>query len=71
MTQKIPFYDEDREVMFRNVVENELEFPKGLSSKAQRIITEVPFLLFKLLEKNPEQRLGTNGADEIKKHPFF
>ncbi|PQE18134.1 Serine threonine- kinase gad8 protein [Rutstroemia sp. NJR-2017a BBW] len=28
-------------------------------------------LLTKLLKRNPEQRLGTNGASEIKNHPFF
>jgi len=28
-------------------------------------------LIRKLLEKIPERRLGHNGADEIKKHPFF
>lgn len=28
-------------------------------------------LLSKLLVRNPSKRLGFNGVDEIKKHPFF
>lgn len=28
-------------------------------------------LLSKLLIKNPKQRLGANGATEVKEHPFF
>jgi len=28
-------------------------------------------LLSKLLVRNPTKRLGFNGTDEIKKHPFF
>ena len=28
-------------------------------------------LLTKLLARNPTQRLGYNGSEEIKKHPFF
>jgi serum/glucocorticoid-regulated kinase 2 len=28
-------------------------------------------LLSALLERNPQKRLGFNGAEEIKIHPFF
>ena len=28
-------------------------------------------LINKLLVMNPEERLGFNGADEIKNHPYF
>lgn len=28
-------------------------------------------LLKKLLERNPKKRLGVNGAEEIKTHPWF
>ncbi len=46
LTHKIPFYDEDREVMFRNVVEGQLQFPKELSQNAQMIIQEVQIWQF-------------------------
>lgn len=35
-----------------------------MSSDARNLIT-------RLLNREPEGRLGTEGAEEIKKHPFF
>jgi serine/threonine-protein kinase RIM15 len=32
---------------------------------------EAADLIKKLLVLDPKERLGTNGADEIKRHPFF
>lgn len=37
---------------------------KKASPKLQNLLT-------RLLEKNPKDRLGTNGVDEIKNHPWF
>jgi hypothetical protein len=28
-------------------------------------------LLIRLLDKDPSKRLGKDGSDEIKQHPFF
>jgi len=38
--------------------------PKFLSQEAMDIIK-------RLLDRHPMQRLGSRGAAEIKKHPFF
>lgn len=35
-----------------------------MSSDARNLIT-------RLLNREPEERLGSEGAEEIKKHPFF
>ena len=60
-----PYYDNDREVLFFNIVNQDLEFEASLSSDAKD-------LLKKLLVKNPAKRLGTSGgAEEIKAHPWF
>ena len=32
---------------------------------------ELKKLIVGLLKKNPKERLGANGADEIKNHEFF
>jgi serum/glucocorticoid-regulated kinase 2 len=60
------FYDEDTNEIQRKILSEPLYFP-GLdivSLSAKDILT-------KLLNRNPEQRLGANGASEIKAHPFF
>jgi len=59
-----PFYSEDVNEMYRRTVEDELTFPDVISPLAQD-------LLSKLLEKDPNRRLGAGGATEIKQHPFF
>ena len=57
-----PFYDNDRNILFKNIGSKKLDLPKYISLEAKDLIV-------KLLEKNPEKRLGTHGgADEIKAH---
>ena len=61
-----PFYSDNDEKMYALITHAELRFPK-----------KIPFsdnakdLLIKLLKKNQDKRLGKNGFDEIKQHPFF
>ena len=59
-----PFYCKDRDILFDAIINDEPEYPEYLSD-------EVIDLIKKLLIKNPDKRLGNNGADEIKKHIFF
>jgi serine/threonine protein kinase len=61
-----PFYNENLERMYELIELAELKFPKKIpiSKDAQDII-------IRLLDKNPDTRLGKNGIVEIKFHPFF
>jgi serum/glucocorticoid-regulated kinase 2 len=61
-----PFYDENTNEMYRKILSEPLHFPgpEIVPPTAKDILT-------KLLNRNPEQRLGANGASEIKAHPFF
>ncbi|EKM51814.1 uncharacterized protein PHACADRAFT_127719 [Phanerochaete carnosa HHB-10118-sp] len=59
-----PFYDENTEQMYQKILQNPLVFGDDISSQARSILTG-------LLTRDPTQRLGVNGAEEIKKHPFF
>lgn len=62
-----PFYSKNKEKLFRNIKYSEpkLDFP-FLSENARDICA-------KLLDKNPETRLGSGqtDAEEIMKHPWF
>ncbi|KIM89069.1 hypothetical protein PILCRDRAFT_812967 [Piloderma croceum F 1598] len=59
-----PFYDENTDAMYKKILEDPLLFGPEIGTEARSILTG-------LLTRDPTRRLGANGADEIKKHPFF
>mmetsp|Transcript_28012 Transcript_28012/g.78346 ORF Transcript_28012/g.78346 Transcript_28012/m.78346 type:complete len:647 (+) Transcript_28012:89-2029(+) len=62
-----PFYDDDISVMNCKILTQPLFFhPDHFSDEARDILK-------RLLERDPEKRLGSSreGAEEIKRHPFF
>lgn len=60
-----PFYAETKEELFHNIEHGKLKIPNSLSQSAKD-------LLIGLLQRNPHKRLGySNGAEEIKDHPWF
>jgi serine/threonine protein kinase len=61
-----PYYSPDKEQYFKNVKSAALRIPKSLSATVKDLIQ-------KLLDRNPETRLGAgpNGANNIKAHPWF
>lgn len=57
-----PFADETPELIFRNILNHDIEWPlEGISPEARDLIV-------KLLNPNPKERLGASG---VKAHPFF
>eukprot|EP01133_Synstelium_polycarpum_P014082 gene14082-16599_t len=66
LTGAPPFNDDTPELIFEHILhkDRELEWPEEISSDAKDLIC-------KLLNPNPSQRLGANGANEVKHHPFF
>ena len=50
--------------MYKKILHNPLVFGDEISPLARSILT-------RLLNRDPSQRLGVNGAEEIKRHPFF
>jgi serine/threonine protein kinase len=50
--------------MYEKILQDPLVFGSEISSEAQSILTG-------LLTRDPAKRLGVNGAEEIKRHPFF
>lgn len=50
--------------MYQKILSGELRFPNYISEDAKS-------LLEGLLTRDPAQRLGTKGGDEVKGHPWF
>ncbi|XP_021457484.2 serine/threonine-protein kinase N2 [Oncorhynchus mykiss] len=61
-----PFPGDDEEEVFDSIVNDEVRYPRFLSPESVSITQ-------KLLQKNPERRLGSGepDANEVKKHRFF
>ena len=50
--------------MYAKILQDPLRFPDEVAHDARSVLTG-------LLTRDPAQRLGVNGAEEIKRHPFF
>lgn len=59
-----PFYDEVTDKMYQKILTDPLVFGPDIGTEARSILTS-------LLNRDPTKRLGVNGAEEIKRHPFF
>ncbi|XP_052448747.1 serine/threonine-protein kinase N2 isoform X3 [Carassius gibelio] len=61
-----PFPGDDEEEVFDSIVNDEVRYPRFMSPESVSIIQ-------KLLQKNPEKRLGAGeqDANEVKRHRFF
>ncbi|ORZ34425.1 hypothetical protein BCR44DRAFT_41628 [Catenaria anguillulae PL171] len=63
-----PFHGDSVEEVFENIIGHKLELSEELDPE---ITPEARDLIAKLLNPDPEKRLGAQGAAEVKAHPFF
>ena len=60
-----PFFNQDENLMYKNISENKLMFPEFFSE-------ELKDLLRKMLDKDPKKRIGIeNDKSDLKNHEFF
>ena len=69
LTGKLPFkfnFDNQEEQNDLNIYDKKIKYPSWIEENAKDLIN-------KLLNKDPEKRIGSGkeGAENIKKHPFF
>jgi serum/glucocorticoid-regulated kinase 2 len=50
--------------MYQRILTDPLQFPADMTEEARGVISA-------LLRRDPSQRLGANGGEEIKRHSFF
>ncbi|CAL5384066.1 unnamed protein product [Camellia sinensis] len=62
-----PFRGKTRQKTFANILHKDLKFPGAIS-----VSLSAKQLMYRLLHRDPKHRLGSReGANEIKRHPFF
>lgn len=71
MTGNLPFNDESPFLIFKNILNNEIQWPEDGEEDGQ-LNPDAKDFLQKLLVKDPKARLGaTRGIAELKEHPFL
>lgn len=67
-----PFHASTAEKVFENILQADIDWPDLRDHDFKKICSdEAKDLISKLLVKDPNLRLGVNGTDEIKNHPYF
>nr|AML78469.1 putative LOV domain-containing protein [Cercis canadensis] len=62
-----PFRGKTRQKTFANILHKDLKFPRS-----RPVSLHAKQLMYRLLHRDPQSRLGSQeGANEIKRHPFF
>ncbi|KAL5581148.1 hypothetical protein UlMin_013590 [Ulmus minor] len=62
-----PFRGKTRQKTFANILHKDLKFPGSI-----QVSLQAKQLMYRLLHRDPKNRLGSReGANEIKRHPFF
>lgn len=68
-----PFHASTPTEIFQNILQCKIQWPDFENEEEERffISAEARDLVEKLLVLEPSKRLGANGVDEIKSHPYF
>lgn len=67
-----PFHADTPDQVFKNILNGDIDWPPLPEDEEKEICPpEAKDLIKRLLVLNYEDRLGFNGADEIKLHPYF
>ena len=72
-----PFFNMDKNRMYDLINTGSISYPKFIQIEGEekprnyKISDEAKNLISLLLEKDPGNRMGTSGLQQIKKHPFF
>lgn len=70
INEEFPFDGESIQEVHEKIRNQEVEWP-NVGREEDQMTPELQDLIAGLLNKDPELRLGANGPQEIKEHPFF
>lgn len=67
----MPFNDDTPQLVFENILKKEIDWPE-VGEGDNEIRAEAKDFLFRLLVRDPKERLGAKrGIAELKEHPFL
>ncbi|KAH9374904.1 hypothetical protein HPB48_021333 [Haemaphysalis longicornis] len=70
MTGRVPFRGETKEELKDKIINQPLKWPK-VEEHPHSATPEAKDMVFKMLKKNPVERLGSNSYADIRGHPFY
>ena len=63
----VPFWGDSIETLVESIISTQIEWP----TEEDAVDPAARDLILGLLERNPVDRLGSGGAAEVQKHPFY
>ncbi|CAN7993092.1 unnamed protein product [Ixodes hexagonus] len=70
MTGRVPFRGKTRQVLKERIISAPLKWPR-LEEHAHSATTTAKDMAYRMLKKNPVERLGSRSYADLKTHPFF
>jgi serine/threonine-protein kinase RIM15 len=70
ITGALPFNDDSPDLVFKKILKKEMTWPP-IGTEENEMSPEAFDFINRLLELDPQKRLGKNGINELKDHPFF
>lgn len=66
-----PYNGNTPDEIFENILKDRKDTEVSVGYQEDQISPEADSLIKSLLARDPDKRLGANGCEEIKQHPFF
>ena len=70
LTGGLPFNDDSPEKIFKNIMARDIKYPE-IGYEENQISPEAHSFMERLMCMDPYKRLGSNGIQEVKDHPFL
>ncbi|XP_075732146.1 microtubule-associated serine/threonine-protein kinase 3-like [Rhipicephalus microplus] len=71
MTGKVPFRGKTKQMLRERIITAPLKWPRATDQHGHSATTPAKDMTYRMLRKNPAERLGSRIYSDLKTHPFF
>ncbi|XP_077553116.1 uncharacterized protein LOC144167830 [Haemaphysalis longicornis] len=71
MTGRVPFRGKTKQMLREKIITAQLRWPRSNGKQVHSATTAAKDMTYRMLRKNPAERLGSRTYADLKAHPFF